>query len=156
MLFCYYLVLHIYVTQWLFQKFRLLDRSKVNSLKAFQPSFVTIRMSPKVLHLYCHSCSCHTVTFQADNELFLFGMEIISIAQYWLWTISWFVSLSDICLKQVMPKVEERGWESMERRTNWGMNWAISSNKWGGPLFWQVEGPKLTEWRRQLLTNVPP
>ena len=49
-------------TQWLFQKLMLLDRSKVNSLKAFQPIFVTIHMSHEVLHLYRHSYSCHTVT----------------------------------------------------------------------------------------------
>ena len=50
------------VIQWLFQKLMLLDGSKVNSLKAFQPIFVTIHMSHEVLHLYRHSYSCHTVT----------------------------------------------------------------------------------------------
>ena len=43
------------VTQWLFQKLIVLDRSKVDSLGAFQPSFVTIHISPEVLHLYCPS-----------------------------------------------------------------------------------------------------
>ena len=50
------------VTQWLFQKLIVLDRSKVDSLGAFQPSFVTIHISPEVLHLYCPSYLCHTVT----------------------------------------------------------------------------------------------
>ena len=60
----------------------LFDRSKVNSLKAFQPIFVTFHMAHEVLHLYRHSYSCHTVTFQKDNELFIFGMEMIFMAQY--------------------------------------------------------------------------
>ena len=55
------------VTQWLFQKLIVLDRSKVDSLGAFQPSFVT--MSPEVLHLYCPSYSCHTVTKSHSDKV---------------------------------------------------------------------------------------
>ena len=37
-----------------------------------------------VIHIHVTQWHSHTVTFQKDNELFIFGMEMIFMAQYWL------------------------------------------------------------------------